>query len=312
LKKILIIYFVFLVLFQFNIFAEGNGGYAGAFLRMGLGAKSIAMGNTGVADEPNAYSAFYNPAIYGFMQDKKVGLSHSFLSLDRHVNYISYSMNIPPGAGFSIGWMETGVGDLKSYNSIGLETGEINQTANSVFFSFGRAFSEKLAVGVTIKILWEYINDGTEEFDYGSNGVGIDLGVLYKFNDELTFGYQLRDLKSKFKANTDKIFNRGGTTIDLFPLMHKIGGSYKTPVEWLRVNYEFEWSNKKDYIHHIGAEALWAKNLALRLGMDDTHFTYGGGMDFSFMGTVSFLDYAFQPSIIDEGSSHLFSWQISF
>ena len=221
-------------------------------------------------------------------------------------------MQVPPGAGFSIGWMETGVGDLKSYNSIGLETGEINQTANSVFFSFGRAFTEKISVGVTIKILWEFINDGTDDFDYGSNGVGIDLGLLYRFNDDLRFGYQLRDMKSKLKANTDKIFDRGGTTIDNFPLIHKIGGSYKTPVNWLRVNYEFEWSNKKDYIHHVGAEALWANNLALRLGLDDGNFTYGAGMDFSLIGTQSFLDYAFQPSIWDEGSSHIFSWQISF
>ena len=294
------------------VFAEGNGGYAGAYLRMGLGARSIAMGNTGIADKPTAYGAFYNPAIFGYIQDKKVGLSHSFLSLDRHVNFIGYSMNIPPGAGFSIGWIETGVGDLKSRNSIGLETGDINQTANAVLFSFGRGFSEKIAVGVTIKILWEFINDGTDEFDYGSNGVGLDLGLLYRFNEDITFGYQIRDLMSKLKASTDKIFDRGGTTIDKFPVIHKLGGSYKTPVRWLRVNYEFEWSNKKDYIHHFGTEVLWGKNLALRLGLDDGNFTFGGGMDFSFMGTISFLDYAFQPSIYDEGSSHLFSWQISF
>lgn len=297
---------------HFNVYAEGNGGYAGAYLRMGLGARSIAMGNTGIAETPTAYSAFYNPAIYGYIQDKKAGLSHSFLSLDRHVNFISYSMQVPPGAGFSIGWIESGVGELISRNSIGLATGNINQTANAVLFSFGRAFSPKISVGVTIKILWEFINDGTDEFDYSSAGVGFDLGVLYRFTEDITFGYQMRDIKSKLKANTDKIFERGGTTIDYFPLIHKIGGSYKTAIEWLKVNYEFEWSNKKDYIHHLGAEALWAKNLAIRVGLDDTHFTFGGGMDFSFMGMVSYLDYAFQPSVIDEGSSHLFSWQISF
>jgi len=312
LKRLFIFFIILLCIIQFNTFAEGNGGYAGAYLHMGLGARSIAMGNTGIAEKPTAYSAFYNPAIYGFLRDKKVGLSHSFLSLDRRVNYISYSMFVPPAAGFSVGWMETGVGDLKSYNSIGLETGDINQTANAVFFSFGRAFSEKLSVGISIKILWEFINDGTDEFDYGSNGVGVDFGVLYRYNNDISFGYQLRDIKSKLKANTDKIFERGGTTIDNFPLIHKIGGSYKTPVDWLRVNYEFEWSNKKDYIHHFGTEALWAENLALRLGLDDGNFVFGAGMDFNLIGTLSFLDYAFQPSIVDEGSNHLFSWQISF
>ncbi len=311
-RRFIILAVIFVSLIITHIQADDNGGYAGAFLRMGLGARSIAMGNTGIAENPTACGAFYNPAIFGFMEGKMVGLSHSFLSLDRHVNYISFSMKVQPGAGFSISWMETGVGDLKSYNSIGQETGDINQTANAVYFSFGRTFTEKLSVGVSIKILWEFINDGTDEFDYSANGVGIDLGVIYKLTDDLTLAYQLRDIKSKFKANTDKIFELGGTTIDQFPLINKVGASYITPFDWIKVNYEFEWSDKDAYKHHLGTEALWGQNLALRLGFDDLNFTFGAGIDFSFLGTISFLDYAFVPSIFDEGSSHIFSWQIAF
>lgn len=310
-KRILILLNIFVFL-NINLLANNNGGYAGAYLRMGLGARSIAMGNTGIAEKPNAYGTFYNPAIYGFMEGKMVGLSHSFLSLDRRVNFISFSMKVPPGAGFSIGWIETGVGDLKSYNSIGRETGDINQTANAVYFSFGRGFTEKLSIGITIKILWEFINDGTDEFDYSANGVGVDVGIIYKLTDYLVLAYQMKDIKSKLKANTDKIFEHGGTTIDNFPLINKIGASYLTPLEWIKINYEFEWSNKESYKHHIGSEALWGKNLALRLGLFDWNLTFGAGMDFDFLGTTSFLDYAFIPSIVDEGSSHIFSWQIGF
>ncbi len=302
---------VFCIIFS-QIYAENNGGYAGAFLRMGLGARSISMGNTGIAGKPNAYGAHYNPAIFGFMEGKMVGLSHSFLSLDRHVNYISFSMKVPPGAGFSIGWIESGVSDLYSYNSIGQNTGDINQTANAVYFSFGRAFTEKLSVGVSIKILWEMINDGTDEFDYSANGVGFDFGVIYKLTEDLILAYQMRDIKSKFKANTEKIFQHGGTTIDQFPVLNKIGASYNTPLEWIKANYEFEWSDKEAYKHHIGAEALWGQNLAIRMGLNDWNFTFGAGMDFNLLGTMSFLDYAFVPSFVDEGSSHIFSWQISF
>ncbi|MFC2089062.1 hypothetical protein ACFLSX_05610, partial [Calditrichota bacterium] len=248
-KRIYIFVVIIFSLLATQIQADGNGGYAGAFLRMGLGARSIAMGNTGMAEKPNAYGAFYNPAIFGFMEGKMVGLSHSFLSLDRRVNYISFSMKVPPGAGFSIGWIETGAGDLKSYNSIGRETGDINQTANAVYFSFGRAFTQKLSIGVSIKILWEFINDGTDEFDYRANGVGIDFGAIYKLTDYLTLAYQMKDIKSKFKASTDKIFEHGGTTIDNFPLINKLGASYITPLEWMKVNYEFEWSDKESYKH---------------------------------------------------------------
>jgi len=294
------------------LFASENGGYAGSFLRMGLGARAISMGNTGVAYPINAYSSFYNPALFGMVEDYLVGLSYSFLSLDRRYEFISFSMKVPPGAGFSIGWIESGVGGLKSYNSIGEVTGDINQSANAVYFSFGRKFSERLSVGLSLKILFEFINDGTDEFDYSSNGVGLDIGVIYKLNDDIVLGGQVKDVNSKFKANTDKLFERGGTTVDKFPVSYKIGVYYETGLSWLHAAYDFEWSNKGLKKHHIGLEALYGKNLALRIGLNGESIVFGGGLDFTIVKTVSFLDYAFVPSVIDEGSSHIFSWQVIF
>ena len=306
------IFVVWILLLPAILFASENGGYAGSFLRMGLGARAISMGNTGVAHPTNAYSTFYNPASFGLIEDHLVGLSYSFLSLDRRFEFVSFSMKVPPEAGFSIGWIESGVGDLKSYNSIGEITGDINQTTNAVYFSFGRKFGDKLSIGVSLKILFEFINDGTDEFDYSSNGVGFDIGILYKINDDLILGGQVKDINSKFKANTDKIFERGGTTIDKFPVSSIIGAFYHTPLQWLRAAYDFEWSNKGLKKHHLGLEAVHGKNLALRIGLNGDNIVFGGGLDFMIFKTVSYLDYAFVPSIIDEGSSHVFSWQILF
>ena len=304
--------FLMICIFLSHSYAGKNGGYAGSYLRMGLGARSIAMGNTGIAHPINAYSAFYNPAAFADMENRMIGLSYSFLSLDRRFEYISFSMQVPPSAGFSIGWIESGVGDLKSYNSIGQETGDINHSANAVYFSFGRRFFERLSIGVSIKILFEFINDGTDQFDYSANGVGIDFGIIYRLRDYLNLAYQIRDISSKFKANTEKIFERGGTTIDRFPLIHKVGLFYRTPLTWLNIAYEFEWSNKAAYKNHIGLEALSGKNLALRIGLNGSNLTFGAGMDFKILMIESFLDYAFLPSVVDEGSSHVFSWQLAF
>jgi hypothetical protein len=293
-------------------FSSENGGYAGSFLRMGLGARSISMGNTGVAHPTNAYSSFYNPASFGFIEDITVGLSYSFLSLDRRFNFISYSMKVPPGAGFSISWIESGVGDIISRNSIGEPTGDINHSANAVYFSFGRQFGKRLAIGVSLKILFEFINDGTDEFDYSSNGVGFDIGLLYKFNDEIMIGGLVKDINSKFEANTDKIFELGGTTTDKYPVTGKIGAFYRTPLKWLNAAYDFEWSDKGLKKHHLGLEAVHGENLALRIGLNGENLVFGGGLDFKIFGSTSYLDYAFVPSIVDEGSSHVFSWQIRF
>ena len=301
-----------LIVLPIILFASENGGYAGSFLRMGLGARSIAMGNTGVAHPLNAYTTFYNPALLATAEEYLVGLSYSFLSLDRRYEFISFSMKVPPGAGFSIGWIESGVGGLESYNSIGEPTGKIYQSANAIYFSFGRSFSERLSVGVSLKILFEFINDGTEEFDYSSSGVGFDIGANYKINNDLMLGLLVKDINSKFKANTDKLFERGGTTIDKFPVTYKFGAFYQTQLHWLKAAYDFEWSDKGLKKHHLGFEALYGKNIALRLGFNGDKIVFGGGLDFTIFDTVSYLDYAFVPSVIDEGSSHIFSWQVMF
>ncbi len=301
---------IFILLTCSSGMADENGGYAGSFLRMGLGARSISLGDAGAADKPNGFSFFYNPALVGMIEEKVVSLSYSFLSQDRRYQYVGFSMKVPPGAGFSIGWIESGVDNLSSYNSIGQNTGEINHSANAVYFTFGRKFGSKLSIGVSIKLLLEYINDGTDSFDYSSKGVGGDFGAVYRYNEKFTIAAVVKDVGSKLEANTENIFERGGTTIDYFPVTYRVGIGYITPYPWLRALYDFEWSDKGSYDHHIGFEALQGENLALRLGLNGDQPEVGLGMDFKLSRFLSHLDYAFVPSIIDEGSSHIFSWQV--
>ena len=313
-----IIIYISLLLSGSILYASANGGYGGPFVRMGLSARSISMGNTGVAGPVNAYSTFYNPALYGNIENKIIGFSYRFLALDRRYSYIGISMKVPPGAGFSLGWIQAGDDNLQSVNSNGEVTGDLPNSMNAFYFSFGRSFSKRLSVGVSIKLLLMYINDGTEAYDYSSKGVGYDLGVLYKIREDLFAGYQIKDLKSKLKANTSNIFEQGGTTIDDFVVIHKLGIYYNSFLQWLRIAYDFEWSEQEVYRHHIGLEALTKRNLALRVGYNyheqSKVLTFGAGMDFQFLRKFdAFIDYAFLPSVgDDEGVSHIFSWQIIF
>ena len=52
---------------------------------------------------------------------------------------------------------------------------------------------------------------------------------------------------------------------------------------------------------------------AARIGFDENHLTFGGGLDFAAgLGINASLNYAFVTSIIDEGVSHIFAWELSF
>jgi len=311
-RKIILIF-----LFPLILLADGNGGYAGAFLRLGLGAKNIALGNSGIAGSSDGYSFYYNPAITGFAKGKTVSLSYSFMSLDRRFNFIGFTMEAPPVAGFSVGWINSGVSDLPSVSGIGEFGSSIDHSINAAFFNFARQFGKNLSLGLTIKYVWESIQAGTDH--YFSGGWGWDLGAEYKLNNSLTFALVARDIGTKFKANTDKIFEHGGTTIDRFPSLYLAGLHYQLPLEWLSTSYDFETSDKNAIEHHLGLEASYRQAVVLRLGYYTRGgLTYGAGINLhelhperkGILGRLGQLDYAFLPSVYDEGSSHIFSWQI--
>jgi hypothetical protein len=315
-KKILLS----ILLLNMTVWSNNNARYAGSFTRLGLGARSISMGNSGVAMPGSGYSFYYNPALAGNHEDKIFSNTYNFMSLDRHIYFVGFSMKVPPGAGFSVGWLNSGTANFTSYSSIGQSDGKIDHSANAFYASFSRQFSERFSIGVTIKVLMENISDGSSDFDYSSIGVGGDFGVFYRFDESLSFGVVYKDIGSKLKANTEDIFERGGTTIDHFPRLLRFGTFYNTPYEWLNVAYDFEISSKEEHTHHLGIEAKHGRNLAFRTGLMNfreeieraNQFFAGLGFDFMLYKYVSHLDYAFISSKIDEGESHLFSWEIHF
>ncbi len=317
-----IIFFTFLTS---ATFAEENGGFSGAFLRVGLGARALAMGNAQVATADNGYGFFYNPAALATLDKKELSLSYSSMSLDRNFNFVGFSLPLAPVAGASIGWVNSGVGNLRAYNSNGDDVGAIDHGLNAIYASFALKIialaqadkqlqnvpSDLISVGVSVKFLRENVDDN-EDFNYKGSGLGIDLGVLIKPHKNFAIGYQVKDLNSSLESNTNNLFERGSDLPNKFPVTQKAGLFFRTPLKWASVAYDFEWSNKGAKKHHAGVE-LTSQIAVGRLGYDDSRITFGGGLKFkAFKKTNMMLNYAFLNSVIDEGISHIFSWQFLF
>ena len=313
-KKILIC----ILLFSGLLFANNNSQYAGSFTRLGLGSRSLAMGNTGVASPGYGYSFYYNPALAGLHDKRIFSNSYTFLSQGRHAYFLGFSTKIPPGAGFSLAWLKTGTDDFANYNSIGNKEGVVSHSAHAIYGSFSRQFGDKLSIGITLKGLLEYIS--SPDFNYESSGVGADIGVFYQVNDNVLLGAVYKDIGSNLKANTQDIFEFGGTTVDHFPKLFRIGAFYKTPVKGLNAAYDFELSSKEEYTNHFGLEAVHERNISARLGLMDfkgensrkIQFFAGAGINFNLYNYVTHLDYTFISSKETEGSSHLYSFEIYF
>ena len=302
--------------------AAGNGGYAGAYLRIGLGAPALGMGNIGVALPADGFGTYYNPAAMPWLPAKTVSLSYSFMSLDRRFNYIGFTLPLPPAGGFSAGWIYSGVDNIRAYNSRGEDVGKINHGLHAFYFSFGMKLGgllnpgarlpfihpDFIAIGVTLKFLLENINDAAE-FDYSAKGVGLDIGILMKPTEWLNVGYQIKDLRSALKSNTNNIFERGSTLDNAFPVSQRVGLFTRTPLPWLQLGYDFEWSTAGDKKHHVGV-AVGTPAARLRAGYDANRLTFGAGLNLKFFKKHHIiLDYAFVDDVFGEGVSHVFSWQ---
>ncbi len=317
--------FIFSLIFAASVFAEGSGGFSGSFLRIGLGARAMAMGNAQVANAADGYGIYYNPAALPTLKDRQFSLSYSDLSLDRNFNFIGLAVPLKPFAGAAVGWVNSGVDNLRSYNSSGQDTGEIDHGLNAFYASFAlkvialaqadhelmNLTTDLISIGVSIKFLKENVDDN-EAFNYDGSGFGVDFGVMLKPHKNFSLGYQVKDLNASLTSNTNDIFDRGTEVENGFPVTQKVGVYFQTPLNGLAVAYDFEWSNKGTEKQHIGAEFGNAV-AAARLGYDDDHITLGGGLKFTALKKLRMaLDYAFLSDSVDEGVSHVFSWRFLF
>ena len=315
----------FLLFLPFILCAEGSGGFSGAFLRIGLGARAMAMGNAQVASADNGYGIYYNPAGLPHLEKRQFALSYSSMSLDRNFNYIGLASPLPPFAGAAIGWINSGVGNLRAYNSVGEDVGAINHGLNAIYAAFAvnivqlaqldgsmtNVRQDLLTVGLAVKFLRGNISDDAD-FDYKGDGFGFDFGLMLRPHERLSLGYQLKDINAGLKSNTNDLFDRGTEVANTFPRSQKLGAFYHTPLQGLAVAYDFEWNDKGTEKHHFGVEYVTAVAIA-RAGYDDSRLTLGGGLQFQAYKRIHMiLDYAFIDSVIDEGLSHVFSWRFLF
>jgi hypothetical protein len=278
----------------------------GSFSRMGFGARGIGMGNAMSAVTGGNLVSYYNPALAPFQENNSLQTGYTFLSLDRSLNFFSFTRKFdfysskdtlpyrqPRGtAGVSAGIINSGVSGIDGRDNSGLQTGELSTSENQFFLSVSNRFSRKLSIGVAVKFYYYKLYE-----DVTSNGIGLDIGALYKLNDNWNISLMLSDLNSKYQWDTSPIYGQSGlSTTDEFPLLKKIGISYFIPELKILTALEFENSNAGTNIIRAGIEYNIYEGLFLRGGIDQFN--------------LSNIDAAFKPSIGFSYSKAFDSWII--
>jgi len=287
--------------------SNDNAGYAGAFLRMGLGARATAMGNSGVALPIDGFGVYYNPAGLAFMEVRNVAVTYSFLSLDRQFHFTGLSVPLPPRAGVGVAWIHAGVKNIEGRNSTG-QVDEIYKTGEDVvLLSFANAFHPKLGIGLNFKILHNQM------LDIQATGLGFDIGILFQPVKWFMTGLQLKDLGASYTWKTQDLFGEEGSNYtEKFPQIVKIGLALK-PMQQLVFTADIEGSDQKVWQTHFGTEYIWRNLAYLRIGMNNHNPTFGAGLAYGFLANIDTqLDYGLIIGVAGEGTSHIFSWQFKF
>lgn len=295
----------------------------GTFSRLGFGARGIGMGNALTAVTEGNLVSYYNPALSVFQEGNSFQTSYTFLSLDRSLNFLSFTKRFDVGgkkeraAGVSAGIINSGVSKIDGRDNQGLQTGELSTSENQFFVAFGKRFNEKLAVGIEAKFYYYKLYESIT-----SSGVGVDIGLLYKINDEWNAAVAVADLNSKYKWDTSTLYGTdGSTSTDKFPMLTKLGVSYYNKILGLLASLDFENSSGETNIIRAGAEYNIIEGLFVRAGVDqfnlsNTDFLPKPAAGFSyarsFDGVQIGVDYAFMIEQYSPQDRHVVGINVVF
>lgn len=329
-------FFVHILIFSSLIFAQPKFSEMsvspGAFSRIGFGARGIGMGNAMSSIIEGELVSYYNPAITPFQENNSFQAGYSFLTLDRALNFFNYTRrfdfysskdtiveNRKPRttAGISVGVINSGVSNIDGRDNNGLPTGELSTSENQFFIGLAARISEKISIGISTKFFYYSLYE-----EVSSTSIGLDIGALYRFNENFNFSFVVADLMSKYEWDTFPIYQQEGlNTEDKFPNLRKIGVSYRNKELGLLGSIEFENSSAKTNILRAGVEYKIYDQFFIRGGVDqfnisNTDWPVKPSLGFSFFQPFSNfvvgVDYAFQIEQYSSADRHIVSVNFNF
>ena len=308
-------------------------GTAGAqFLKIGMGARYIGMGEASSAVVNDAYSMYWNPAGMAMIEETEFAFTSVDWIEDVSLNFISLVK--PIGAQGTIGlsatilsigemeettvWEPNGTGNMFDASSFSLSAG------------YARNWTDRFSAGIKLKYVSERIAEAR------SSGVAFDIGTLFRtgyrnFRVGLNIsnlGQGLKfsgsDLNIKYSRdpnnpNYDPVNASLLTEEYDLPLTFRIGCAYdlvETSMSTWTIAAEAKHPNDNVQQLSLGSEYLWNSMVALRAGYkfkyEEEGVTLGGGVILApTQSTALVIDYAWSD-FGNLDSVHRFSFGVRF
>ncbi|NIR48697.1 PorV/PorQ family protein [candidate division KSB1 bacterium] len=306
--------------------------YAGEFLNLGVGGRSLGMGGAFVSVARDVTSGYWNPAGLAFLDYPEFMLMHSS-QFSGVVNYDYGSFGLPVGkrSSFGISIFRVGVDDIKetALTNPDVELGEtyvdengqlvrntpfVENLFNSTDYAFYLTYSKRVSDGFSYGGNVKFVNRSLG--DNSAWGVGFDLGFIFNPVSRLIIGVNLQDVTSTMIAwdtGRRELITPSIRTGVSYPLTFSaIGGKVQPAVDFV-----FRFENRRESAQaHIGNASLdlnlgweykYRDAFAIRVGSSEVgQFTAGAGLRFPKLH----IDYAFLGHE-DLGNTHRISARLT-
>jgi len=242
---------------------DEDGGDAVAFLKNGVGCRSISLGKAFIAIADDANAIYYNPAGLVQLRSKEFTMMYStpFFTTVEGIDYhtLGYAHPVKDQVlGISIISLKVRgipkVSDLEK----GPE-GEFSDQEWALLLSYAQSIKAKLSLGATLKIINQNIDQVKKDC------LSLDLGIMANLGKRIKLALVVGDFVSN-KLGEDKI-----------PVKFKLGISWRLSQVFI-LAIASDYTLHRSLKHHFGIEGNIFNHLVLRAGYSSDNKEISGGV----------------------------------
>ena len=294
------IIYALLAIVSLPAIAETNNASTGlSFLKLGVGARAIGMGEAYSAISDDVSGIYYNPAGLAFGETNEIAMMHKQWAFGTAMDFLGSTLHVNPFT-FGFGFNTSTVDGIEIRQQPGPSEGSFGLHDLAISATASWRIDSSLSVGATAKYLYEkiYVDE--------SNGAALDFGIRYKYSSHLAIALAVSNLGSMSKLVHDPI---------TLPAGFRGGISYSSAL-----TDDFAATVAGDFlkvIHdngtrvHLGGEINYRSSLAIRGGYQIGYEAKGLSVGFGVQYSLLQFDYAFVPFLNQLGDTHTFALTFS-
>jgi len=290
---------------QFTLGQQRTGTASGTFLKIGVGARAVGMGESFVAVANDPTAIFWNPAGLASMQRQELAINHASWPGDVNFEHLAFVLpvrRLGGSLGFQFGVLSTQIDETTELMPFG--------TGRSFYYSdmvagaaYARRWTDKLLIGAGVKLVREDL--GSQVGGPVTNSVLMDVGSIYYLGygsvriatSLCNFGSQLKPGGQFVSPVTGEIRSYDGFDP---PTVFRYGVAFE-PIENARqkltTSLEINQPADNRQLLKAGLEWTWESHLALRGGYnfnaDQLKLSAGAGLYASIGRTKATVDYGY-------------------